>query len=562
MKADALSLAATLNNSEVDVYTIPQYQRPYTWTTDNYEVLWEDLSDAYAEYLKALAENRIPEYYFLGPVVFVKNSVKRSFDIIDGQQRTTTFHILLWYLHKRLTDETEQARIHNILTFLGKESKLKVSAKDAATYLKIRESKITEQIEGNSRMVESANYFRAKVNELDAPDTFSAFLREYTQFIVIVADDYGKAWDLFIGLNGKGEPLNPTDLVKAYVCGRSDLGEQAGQIWEEKILPLKGDSTAYLLFLARYKSKKFVTENALFKEITKLYPVTISTLDISENSEIFHWFWHVEIDSIPKHFSDGLTITSDARKALRVLRDLGRRDFTSLLFQYAASFGRKAIFDEAFLRMLASYQIRMAISRKRSRERKFISWFSAEDFNDLKDVDQNGELEDLNVAKQRVLKHISSVLKMDAPDDTTFETLVKISSYHGNYPARIILRHHEEGERGNRSILDFQLEHLMPQTGTDFWYAEAGVVNDAGEIDTDAYNSIVNNIGNLFVIDPTTNNEVKNFEYSVKKSFYQEHLKDWSVARITADPKSNWQNKDIEDRAVKIAEWAKQYWVL
>jgi uncharacterized protein with ParB-like and HNH nuclease domain len=562
MKADALSLAATLNNSEVDVYTIPQYQRPYTWTTDNYEVLWEDLSDAYAEYLKALAENRTPDYYFLGPVVFVKNSIKRSFDIIDGQQRTTTFHILLWYLHKRLTDETEQARIHNILTFLGKESKLKVSAKDAATYLKIRESKIAEQIEGNSRMVESANYFRAKVIELDDPDTFSAFLREYTQFIVIVADDYGKAWDLFIGLNGKGEPLNPTDLVKAYVCGRSDIGEQAGQIWEEKILPLKTDSTAYLLFLTRYKAKKFVTENALFKEISKLYPNTISSLDIAENSEVFHLFWHVDIDSIPKHFSDGLTITSDARKALRVLRDLGRRDFTSLLFQYVAAFGKKAIFDETFLRMLASYQIRMAISRKRSRERNFVSWFSGIDFKKKEEGDSLDEIELLKVYKQRINVFIARTLRADAPDDTTFETLVKIAGYHGNYPARIILRHHEEGERGNRSILDFQLEHLMPQTGTDYWYPEAGVVNAAGEIDTDAYNSIVNNIGNLFVIDPTTNNEVKNFVYTVKKSFYQEHLKDWSVARITADPKSNWQKKDIEDRAEKIAEWAKKYWVL
>lgn len=562
MKADALSLAATLNSSEVDVYTIPQYQRPYTWSTENYEVLWEDLTDAYNEFLKALAENRSLDHYFLGPVVFVKNSGKRSFDIIDGQQRTTTFHILLWYLHKRLTDETEQARIYNILTFLGKESKLKVSAKDAATYLKIRESKTTDVIEGNSRMVESANYFRIKVNELENPDSFSAFLREYTQFIVIVADDYAKAWDLFIGLNGKGEPLNPTDLVKAYVCGRSDIGEQAGQIWEEKILPLKADSTAYLLFLARYKAKKFVTENALFKEITKLYPTIITTLDIADNSEIFHWFWHVDIDSIPRHFSDGLTITSDARKALRVLRDLGRRDFTSLLFQYAAAFGKKAIFEEAFLRMLAAYQIRMAISRKRSRERKFVGWFSGVDFNKPAEGDSENETEALKLRKQRANALIAKTLRADAPDDATFETLVKIAGYHGNYPARIILRHHEEGERGNRSILDYQLEHLMPQTGTDFWYAEAGVVDDTGEIDTDAYNALVNNIGNLFVIDPTTNNEVKNFVYSVKKSFYQENLKDWSIARITADPKNDWKKPDIEARAEKIAEWAKQYWEL
>ncbi|WP_207425051.1 DUF262 domain-containing protein [Pedobacter sp. SYSU D00535] len=560
MKADALSLAATLNSSEVDVYTIPQYQRPYTWNTENYEVLWEDLSDAYAEYLKALEENRTPDYYFLGPVVFVKNSLKRSFDIIDGQQRSTTFHVILWYLYKRLTDETEKARIHQILTFLGKEAKLKVSAKDAPVYLKIMQS--ADALEGNSQMVESANYFRSKINELLSPDSFSAFLREYTQFIVIVADDYGKAWDLFIGLNGKGEPLNPTDLVKAYVCGRSDIGEQAGQIWEEKILPLKADSTAYLLFLARYKAKKFVTENALFKEITKLYPTTITTLDISENSEIFHWFWHVDIDGIPKHFSDGLNITSDGRKALRVLRDLGRRDFSSLLFQYAAAFGKKSIFDEAFLRMLASYQIRMAISRKRSRERKFVGWFSSIDFSRSEDGDPVDENEAQKIRKCRANTIIARILRADAPDDATFETLVKISGYHGNYPARIILRHHEEGERGNRTILDYQLEHLMPQTGTDYWYAEAAVIDENGEIDTNAYNNIVNNIGNLFVIDPTTNNEVKNFDYGVKKSFYQEHLKDWSIARITADPRNNWRRTDIEDRAGEIAYWAKEYWSL
>jgi len=104
------------------------------------------------------------------------------------------------------------------------------------------------------------------------------------------------------------------------------------------------------------------------------------------------------------------------------------------------------------------------------------------------------------------------------------------------------------------------LEHLMPQTGTDFWYLEAGVVDDKGETDTEAYASLVNNIGNLFVIDPTTNNEVKNYEYDIKKRFYQEHLNDWSIARITADPKDSWKEDDINIRAGKIAKWATKYW--
>lgn len=561
MKADALTLAATLNSSEVDVYTIPQYQRPYTWDTQNFEVLWEDLTDAYQEYLIAINESKTPEFYFLGPVVFVKNTTKRSYDIIDGQQRSTTFHVLLWYLYRKLTDDTEKARLLQILMFLNKDAKLKVSSKDAATFLKIRET--DDNVEGTSRMAECANYFKSKIKYLVDPNSFSEFLRDYTQFIVIVAEDYGKAWDLFIGLNGKGEPLNPTDLVKAFVCGRSDVGDAAGAIWEEKILPLKEDSTAYLLFLSRFKSKKFVSENNLFKEISKLFPKTISTLDISEFSQIFHWFWHVSIDTIPHQFSGGLNFSLEAKKSLRVLRDLGRRDFTTLLFQYAEAFGSKSIFEETFLKLLASYQIRMAISRKRSRERKFVAWFKDISFisepilNDARTEDEK-----LLQDKQQALLTIAQTLKGDAPDDTTFETLVQIAGYHGNYPARIILRHHEEGERGNKTISDFQLEHLMPQTGTeDFWYPMASVVDANGEIDTDSYNSIVNNIGNLFVIDPTTNNEVKNYAFAVKKSFYQEHLKDWSIARITLN-KSDWKPDDIKTRATLIATWATNYWKL
>ena len=559
MKADVATLQFTLDYSGIEAYTIPQYQRPYTWDKDNYEVLWGDLSDAYATYIKALEEKRIPDSYFLGPVVFVKNRDKRSFDIIDGQQRTTTIHILLWYLFKKLTDFKEKGLIQRIITFLDSESKLKVSARDVATFLEIRTS--DGQIEGKSKMHECANYFRAKVNELSNPNSFSVFLREYTQFIMIIADDYGKAWDLFIGLNGKGEPLNPTDLVKAYVCGHSNIGEETGQIWEEKILRLKSDSTAYLLFLTRYKLKKYVTEASLFREIASKYPRDITVNDISENSDIFYLFWHIDIDSIPQYFSDKINISSDSKKALRVLRDLGRRDFTSLLFQYVAAFGKKSIFEEEFLRMLASYQIRLAILRIRVKDRKFIAWFSDIDFNKAEENDPKDNNEAIKVKKQRAMALIFRTLRGDAPDDSTFASEVMKGGYESNYPARIILKHHEEGDRGTKTISDYQLEHLMPITGTDFWYNEAGVIDKKGAIDKESYERVVNNIGNLFVIDPKTNNEVKNKEYSIKKAFYKKHLKDWSIARVTAK-KSKWKRKDISERAKEIAEWAKVYWSL
>ena len=551
MKADALNLAATLDSPEVDFYTIPQYQRPYTWKNDEYETLWEDLMEAYDEYVEARDQGKTPEYYFLGPVVFVKNTDKRSFDIIDGQQRTTTINIMLWYLHRRITDEIEKERIHKVLTFLSRETKLKVSTKDAATFLKISES--DDEIVGSNRMAECANYFRSKVSILPNPNNFAAFIREYIQFIVIVADDYNKAWDLFIGLNGKGVPLNPTDLVKAFVCGRSDVGDTIGAIWEEKIPQLKDASTACLLFLARFRCKKYISENALFREITKQFPAIIRTNDISEYSDLFYRFWIKPVDEISNDFSDGLNFTLEAKKALRILRDLNRKDFTTLLFQYAEAFGQKSIFEESFLKLLSSYQIRMAISRKRSRERKFLSEFKDYKFrSDIADGDTRSQDEKKAIDKKAAIDRIRAFLKSDAPDDATFEQLIKLADY-SNEPARVILAHHEEGERGNKIITDFQLEHLMPQAGTPYWHSEAGTT------DKDEYAKIVNSIGNLFVIDKQTNNQVKNKNFDVKKGFYQQYLKDWSISRIT-DAKNAWVPMDIITRAQAIATWAIKYW--
>ncbi|MGO9613890.1 MAG: DUF262 domain-containing protein [Dissulfurispiraceae bacterium] len=111
-----MNLASTFDSPEVDYYTIPQYQRPYRWETEHYETLWEDLIDAYHDYVTTKNEGLPPEYYFLGPGVFVKNAEKKSYDIIDGQQRATTLHIMLWYLYRRLTDETEKKRILRLLT--------------------------------------------------------------------------------------------------------------------------------------------------------------------------------------------------------------------------------------------------------------------------------------------------------------------------------------------------------------------------------------------------------------------------------------------------------------
>jgi hypothetical protein len=542
MKADALKFYAALNSAEVDYYTIPQYQRPFTWEAEQYDTLWEDLCEAYRICEASKRELKPSESYFLGPVVFVKNPSRKSYDIIDGQQRITTFHILLWCLIKKLTQPTERERIKQLLNSIGGGSKLRVSAKDAATFLLVQDS--PDDVSGSSRMAECIRYFRGKVENLADPDGFSEFLREFTQFIVIVADDYSKAWDLFIGLNGKGVPLNPTDLVKAFVCGQTGVGDEIGSIWEEKILPLRDASTPYFLFLSRFKGGRFVTENSLFKEITRQFPLTIKPRDIVVFSELFHSFWLKPIEQLAEEFQ----LSLDAKKSIRILRGLNRRDFTTVIFRFFETFGRDAIFESSFLKLFAAYQIRMAVARKRSRERKFST-----ELRSLAPIMDSQSTKSAKVdAREFALSKIREVLRADAPGDAEFEQMIKLSDY-SLFPVRIILRHFEEGDRGDRIINDFEIEHLMPVAGTDEWFPAAGTADRA------EYARIVNNIGNLFVVDSVTNNQIKNRRYEIKKQSYQDHLADWSIARMTFE-RNEWTRRDIEERAERIAQDAKETW--
>ncbi|EGK7506915.1 DUF262 domain-containing protein, partial [Campylobacter lari] len=85
IKASISSLEDILADNR-KFYQIPDYQRPYSWDKENLSDLIDDLFNAYI--------NSKDENYFCGSLVLVNNEKDQRFDIIDGQQRMTTFIIL------------------------------------------------------------------------------------------------------------------------------------------------------------------------------------------------------------------------------------------------------------------------------------------------------------------------------------------------------------------------------------------------------------------------------------------------------------------------------------
>jgi uncharacterized protein with ParB-like and HNH nuclease domain len=97
------------------IFTIPEYQRGYSWTKDQLEDLVNDLSDV--EFIKE---------HYAGTITLIKSGQERigiteltKYDIVDGQQRLTTFHLLLVSIYHRISEinplEADDVIIKNVL---------------------------------------------------------------------------------------------------------------------------------------------------------------------------------------------------------------------------------------------------------------------------------------------------------------------------------------------------------------------------------------------------------------------------------------------------------------
>lgn len=84
-------------------FAIPDYQRPYSWRTEQALQLLDDLEGS--------LDRDIDEPYFLGSIVLVRDGTSPQAEVIDGQQRLTTLSILLAVLR----DLTESSQLRSEL---------------------------------------------------------------------------------------------------------------------------------------------------------------------------------------------------------------------------------------------------------------------------------------------------------------------------------------------------------------------------------------------------------------------------------------------------------------
>ncbi len=204
-------------------YQIPIYQRPYQWTEENCEKLLDDLFFNYEDDKKS--------DYFCGSLVLIaisEDSKVKTYDVVDGQQRLSTFILLakvladlyiyngldpeyLEYLQASWKDRyTERKR----LSFNTIGSNAEYDFQDALEHFNDSQASKNKIIENNylKNAICLKNYLEKK--EIEDINDFIDWLYFKVVFVTITCPDADKALRIFNVLNARGLALNATDIFK------------------------------------------------------------------------------------------------------------------------------------------------------------------------------------------------------------------------------------------------------------------------------------------------------------------------------------------------------------
>ncbi|MGN8485958.1 DUF262 domain-containing protein [Helicobacter pylori] len=204
-------------------HQIPIYQRPYQWTEENCEKLLDDLFFNY--------EDDRESDYFCGSLVLVKsdpNSKTETYDIVDGQQRLSTFILLAKVLADLYNDCLSGTRNLECLQEGWKDryterkrlifNTIGSNAEDDFAYAleHFNDSQASKNKNNKNNYLKNAiclkNYLEKK--EIKNINNFIDWLYCNVVFITITCPDADKALRIFNVLNARGLPLNATDIFK------------------------------------------------------------------------------------------------------------------------------------------------------------------------------------------------------------------------------------------------------------------------------------------------------------------------------------------------------------
>ncbi|MGN8432438.1 DUF262 domain-containing protein [Helicobacter pylori] len=221
------------------IFSIPVYQRNYTWEEENCEKLLQDIIN--------ISQNK--KTHFMGSITYILHHIDdekslrqlQEFVIIDGQQRITTIMLLLKAIETKIPNEEIKKEIDGLLNLSGQKLRLKPIKSDKEAFDLVMQNR-SHEIQGVSHV---RNNYRFFTKELDnyiskgyrIEEIYGAFLRLK---IVAIGLELGEddPQVVFESINATGVQLKGLDLIRNYLM-MGENSDNQNRLYETYWVPLE-----------------------------------------------------------------------------------------------------------------------------------------------------------------------------------------------------------------------------------------------------------------------------------------------------------------------------------
>ena len=202
-----LGLREVIKVNERERYSIPIYQRPYSWEEKNIKDFLESIFDAFKEVNKKDCKTNAKPVFF-GTIQLDLNKDDNTLDIVDGQQRLTTFLLFLDLLQRNEINPKEYIDCSKVI----KSEKLKEVLNDdnikntSSKYYENRKL-LKKEVEHFEKEFKHKNEFYTELKN---------FVLDNVYFVQLITEemDLSEVVSVFNTINTTGLDLNATDIFK------------------------------------------------------------------------------------------------------------------------------------------------------------------------------------------------------------------------------------------------------------------------------------------------------------------------------------------------------------
>ena len=573
-------------------YSIPDYQRDYSWTTEEVQQLWDDLVATAVRSFTGGFVIENPRPHFLGPIVLQKYPAaeNRYPDVMDGQQRLVTIIILCSVLYEfadKISDtslrENWRDSLKQILyrNIAGKKIPRIKIARDNDEFVELtcnkllmgeREAFVNAKFPAGTKSKERFVSYRVWTcaellhrniskylgNQAPAERDLALVnllktLLELTIVLRMEVLEQGVAYEVFETLNARGLDLQQADLIKNKLYSLAETQGTKNEViksWDRVVRSIQQQSWISLTeflhfhFVACFSEAK---QSELYNSVLRhLIKPGVRAKEYAEDAA-------KSAEAIQQILDAGSSFAPDVARDILSLKDFITNKYSlTLLIAASAKFAVTSSEMATTIKLAHHF-----VFRRFMIEGVGLSQYASEISSAARHL-YSGQIKDTAALGMRLAS-----LSQEKIFEAKFKEYIAPNHKIGFYVVEMIENHITSGAGTivQRQSVNQHLEHIMPKRPNSGEWLH--VASDP------SYNDNVNRIGNLLVLEADINMHIKNKELAFKIS--NPAKRDYTSSAMTMPKKVSeylsasglWDFDAIVKRQKYIVEkYASQIWSL